>query len=329
MAAKVYGNKSRVAFVPEVTWGTAVTPPTSFVEIVAPESARFVRPKTFIPTGNTRSVRHQVNGKQDTPIGFQTYLSYTGDDLLLLKHLLGSLSTGAANGDGQYTHTISLAETLPPGLTMYFDRNSAVYGKEHQYPGVVLNKFTIEQALSDVARITYEGMGDGRENEVNATASSFPTLLLADWLDLASPGVLTLNGAAVPCDNISISFEQAMAADVYIMTQAYRADLKADGERTVTLSFDVFIEATDPLYVLWKADTEFAAVATWSGPVIAGSSYNSFSVSCPKVQITDFQGFNGGAGGPIKGKVTMRAYASASLNDEISIIVKNANATLG
>jgi hypothetical protein len=327
MAAKVYGNKSHIAFVEESTWGTPVTPPTKFVEITEAESFNWTREKKFIPTGNTRSVRHQVNGKTNLTGGFKTFLDYKGDQNLLFKHALGSNSTSAANGDGQYTHTVSLAEALPVGLTIYANRNSAVYGEEFQYPGCMVQKVTITQAVAEPAYVQFDFVGEGTQDEVTATATSFPAIEIADWNDLIA-GTLTLNGSAVPMSNLEWSLENTLADDVYTLSAVSRADLKPDGERIVMASFDTFIEATDPVYALFTGDTEFATVITWKGPLIAGTSYNEFTINMARCRITDFGGFNGGTGGPIQGKVTIRAYANSSLNNECTVVIKNADSSL-
>lgn len=326
MAAKVYG-KGWIAWAEEVTWNTAVNPPTRFAEIVGASSFKMNREKKFILTGNTRSVQHQVDGKLDTSGGFPTFLTYDGDELNLIKHAMGSVSSSTVS-DSAYTHTFSLGESLPVGLTFDVNVDPTVYGKSFQYPGCLISKMMIEQALGDVAKISFETVGSGDMNEVDDTAASFPTITIADWNGLASPGVLTLNSVTVPCDNLTITLENTLATDVYTMTSNQRADLKPDGERIVTYTFDTFIEASDPVYALFTGNTEFAVAVTWKGALIGATSRYSFAVSSAKAKVTEHAGINGGAAGPIKGQVTIRGYASASLNDELSIVVINGDSAI-
>lgn len=328
MAAKVYGNKSHVAFAEETTWGTAVTPPTNFIELMEAESFTQTRERVFPPTGNTRSIYHEVAGMKTATGGFKTMLTYNGDELLLLKHVMGSVSTGSVNADGQYTHTLSFAEALPVGLTFYANRNSAVYGKEFQYPGYMLNKCTISQPIGQPASISFEGTGSGAMTEVTATSPTFPAIELATWNHLAtSVGTFTLNGATVPCDNLTINIENTLSG-VQVLTQNTLADQKADGERIVTMTFDTYIVASDPVYALFTGDTEFATVVKWRGALIAGTSYAEFGVTASQCKITEHPGPQGGAGGVIKGSVTIRCKASAALNNELSIVIKNENSAL-
>lgn len=321
-----YGDRSHVAFAPEVTYGTPVTA-TKFLEIQS-ESVKYTEEQEFLETLNTRSIQHTHAGKRSVAGAFAGLFSYSGPLATLIKHALGSASSGAANGDGQVTHTISCAEAQLTGLTLEVARDPSLYTKSFQYPGCKVKKFALKQEIGKALMFECEIMGKGTETEITLTTPTFPTVKLAHWLHLASgTGTLTLDGAAVPARSIEFSLENPMAEDAYTLQSQTRHELVASGARKVMLAVNTFIEASDPAYALFKNKTNFATVLTWKGPVIAGSSYYELSISLPYC-IATAKDFNVGGAGPIEGPITIQAIANATLNNEVTITLKNIDSAI-
>lgn len=322
-----YGNKGWIAFAPETTYKTPVTA-SKFLEIQS-EGIKYSEDHEFQDTQNTRTVQHNHAGVRKVGGPFSGLMSYSGPLASLIKHAMGSVVTGTVNADGQYTHTISLAEALPTGLTFEAARDAALYGKSFQYPGCKIKKFGIKQEVAKNATFDFDIAGCGTENEITVTTPTFPTLKLMHWLHLLTgTGVITLNGAAIPANSIDFSIENPLAEDGHTLQSQVLHDLEASGSRKVMCNFNTFVEASDPAYALFKAKTSFATVITWKGPLIAGSSYYEFSISMPYCIATARDGINNGGSGRLTGPVSIQAIGNATLNNEVTITIKNADAAI-
>jgi hypothetical protein len=259
-----------------------------------------------------------VEGKRSTSGSIEIEGVYQGMEELI-KAVMGSGSTGSVNGDGQYTHTFALAESLPVGYTLQVNKDASGGGTGMIYPGVQFNKMTLSQAIGEYLKVSFEGMGNGVETSGSTMTS--PTYAAFKGIKWGAVSALTLNSVTVPCRNIEISIENAMADDVYKLGSQTRQELKANGARNVTGKVECYFDGLTQ-YALATAGTEFAAVFTWTGPVIAGSSYYELSVSMPKCRATIDTPKVGGPG-PITLNLAFQAIQNSAVNDEIVITLKN------
>ena len=117
-----FGINTVLGFAEEVTYGTGVSP-TKFVDQVLEESFMLDRPFTSKPNLRSVSQMVRVQGKTTAKGGFKAQMGFNGLERIM-KHALGSnVTTGA----GPYTHTASLSDALPVGLTFYVSRDIAAY----------------------------------------------------------------------------------------------------------------------------------------------------------------------------------------------------------
>ena len=320
--ARAYGNNAHIGVAIETTYATPVTTATDFLEIKS-ESWGLTEELSFSSTLNTRTARAPVEGKSSTAGEFEIEGCYTGMEEFI-KAVMGSGSTSGPNVDGQYTHTFALAEALPVGYTLQVNKDSSGGGTGIIYPGVQFNKMSISQAIGEYAKVTFGGMGNGVETTGSTmTSPSFAAFKGMKWSGIS---VLTLNNVTVPCRNIEFSIENALAEDVYKLGSKTRQELKANGARKVAGKVECYFDGLTQ-YTLATAGTEFAAVFTWQGPLIAGSSYYEFSISLPKCRATIETPKIGGPG-PILLTLPYQAIQNAAANDECVITLKNVKAAI-
>jgi hypothetical protein len=125
MSLAVTGWKACVGLTEEVTWGTAVSPPTHWLGLESSNlkaDAPLTRSPLLRQHTAFHNVRRSLNLRHEAGGDIKTLAWY--DDkpwLLLLKYAFGSVST---SGSGPYDHTFLLATTDTMGLTVELVKGS-------------------------------------------------------------------------------------------------------------------------------------------------------------------------------------------------------------
>ena len=316
-----FGHAAYLGWAQESTYGTAVDPPTKFIEIET-ESLKAERKKIVRPLLGHVSQRRTVNSKMSVGGGFKTDMLWEGLEQIL-KHALGSVATTGPVGS-IYTHTYSLAAALPTGLTLNVNRDAANIGgsSAFQYSGCKIAKLTIGQEMELPMSLECEVLGRTRVN-VARTAATFPT---HDAVDYAQMTVAAINPAsanyAIPVKSLKIVIDNALHEDQYRLTGAgLRAGIGRGGQRKITVEAEAEFESLTAFTYflnLTNSDLQFKWV----------NSLKEFIITMPNVT---FDGEDPGSDdpGPYYMTITNTALANAADNDELSLVLKNTVSSVG
>lgn len=301
-----------LGFGEESTYGTAVTP-TKFIEMntdgfTVEEERLHSEAVPGIYTDDDEVTQSAITVSGET----EFEMRYEGMELLL-KHAMGSVST-AEDPLGVYTHTFTLADDLPTGLTFEVDRDVSAFTVE----GGKINTmaFNIEQGgfLKGTIGIAGEDMSTG-----TATSPTLPT----EPLIVFTQGAITYGGSSVLVTSANFTLNNNLKVDRRFigsrMISEPQRSAKIDVTGAITIEFDAISQYTD-----FRNATSRALVLTFtSTTLITGTDYYTMTITFPIIKLT------GGVpqiadAGPITLELPFKAYATDSTTREFSIALKNA-----
>lgn len=312
-----FGINTVLGFAEESTYGTGVTP-SKFLDQVLEESFMLDRPFTSKPHLRSVSQMVRVQGKTTVSGGFKALMGFNGLERIM-KHALGS---NATTGAGPYTHTASLANALPVGLTFYVCRDIAVYDA-WSYKGCQISKLTIRQAVEEIAEIEVEVVAKDAE-VVTESTPTYATFQQADWIYI---GAVVLAGVSTSVRDVELTIENALSTDRYNLGATTIVGLGRSGPRKISgkFSFEVTDNINSDLYrSQLSLDTPPTLTLTWTNGD-AGTALRSLTVTA-KVILTKFE-MNTKDAGPIIANCEFECYATAS-NNELTIVTVNNTATI-
>ena len=313
-----FGHQAFLGWAQESTYGTAVHPPTKFIEIES-ESLKAERKYNVRPLLGHVSQRRTVKSKMNVGGSFKSDLVWEGMEQIL-KHALGSVIT---TGTNPYTHTYSLAAALPAGLSFYVNRDAGAIGgsSAFQYSGCKIGKLTLAQEMEMPLTIEAEVLGRDRQN-VALVAATFPTY---DCPDYAQMTVKAINPASanfdLPIKSLTISIDNALHDDQFRLGEYRRAGAGRGAQRKVSIEAECEFESLTAFAYfrdLVTSDLQFKWV----------SGTKSLTITLPKVT---FDGEDPAAGdaGPFYLKLSNTALANAADHDELSLVLINATSSVG
>ena len=314
-----FGINTVLGFAEEVTYGTGVSP-TKFVDQVLEESFMLERPFTSKP--NLRSVSQivRVQGKTTAKGGFKAMMGFNGLERIM-KHALGS---NATTGAGPYTHTASLSDALPVGLTFYVSRDVGVYDP-WSYLGCQISKLTIRQAVEEIAEIEVEVVAKNGVT-VAESAPTYATFQQVDWT-FNSAVTFSVLGFGVAVRDFEFTVENALNTDRYDIGTTTIRGLGRSGPRKISGKFSFEVEdnqLVDAYHAQVSSGTPETLTLAWSNG-LASTSLRSLTVVA-KVVFTKFE-FNTKDAGPIIANCEFECYATAS-NNELTIATVNNTSTI-
>lgn len=313
-----FGHNTWIGFGEESTFGTAVSP-TKFLELQS-EGLKGIH--TRIPKPSLRRVSHdrRMNSKKSVEGSFEFYVGKTGGELLL-KHALGSVLT---TGAGPYTHTFSLADALPTGLTFHVNRDAAALGAgtAWRYEGCQISKLTIAQKVEDMLTMTPEILGEDWANLAVATPT-FPTGGIFDWSNISALNFGVV-GATVDikakCTEFEITLDNGLAAERYKLGSRLRSGFGRGTNRKV--SGKLTLEFTDLVEYAFYRDLTVAEMAiTWT------SGADSFQILIPTAELDAGDPETADAG-PRLLTLEFSAFMKTAANDELSIVWINSTSSV-
>lgn len=314
-----FGNKAFIGFAEESTFGTYVAA-TKFLEIME-ESFSGDRP--FIAKPSLRNVSNiqKVYGKVSVKGGFKAQLGFAGFERIF-KHALGSSGT---TGSGPYTHTATLANDLPTGLSFYVDRDSTGNGGDGvRYFGCNIDKLTIRQAIEEMAEIEVSVVGQNWTNGASPETPTFPTFDQADWYNFTT---ISFDGQTVPCKEAEFTLENDLATDRYKLGSFNVLGFGRKGPRKLSGKFSFERDssvATTLIDDYIAQSTPFTITYTWSNQ-LAGAALRSITVNA-KGLMTKVEE-NVKDAGPVMMNVEWDGYATSS-NNELTIVTINGSSTI-
>lgn len=315
-----HGWNSWIGVAEEVTFGTPVTA-TGFVEVENESIRREVRPNVVPLLGHV-SQRRTVPSKVNVSGSFRFPLLWDGITGTLLKHAMGSVNTTGPSG-GLYTHTLSLAASLPTGLTLEAARDdAAVTGNaSYQYAGCKISKLTLTQEMEQPLMVDVEILGKTRAL-IAATSKTFPTYDAAYYGQMTVASIDPGGGSAysIPLKSFKLMIDNNLFDDGYRLGSAERAFISRAGQRKITLELEAEYENRTFIDLFTGTSLDNLRF-TWV------NSTKSLQIDLPSVTFDGDEPTSEDQG-PIYLSVKNTALANSADSDEMTAVLINATSAL-
>ena len=291
-----------LGFGEETTWGTTVAP-TKFIEITEEslDLKQIVKARTSL---RSATPREPLKGKRGVEGSFKFNLCYEGAELLL-KHLMGSVSTAVVGSLKQ--HSFLLAEALPTGLSLNLQRGE--YSQDFRYGGCKVSKLTLTQNLEGFLEASIDIVGQ-EETLVTHVTPTLPSAPFVMWDEFTG----TFDSIAWPAQMIELTIENPLANDSYKLGNRLRQRLERGGVRKISGKVEMEFENISH-YNYFRNQTQIGHTFTWTGPTVSGANY-VLGVTGTKIVFQEAP-MGVKSVGPIKIAMPFESFASASNNETL------------
>lgn len=313
------GSGAFFGWAQQVAYGTAVTPPTKWVEcesINVGDERKLIH-KTMLGSVSRKNV---VRGKHDPTLSVKFPLLWEGAEQLI-KHAMGSVNT---TGTNPYTHAFSLAAALPVGLTCYADIDDDNISGDHvqQLIGAKIDKLTLTQEMDGTLDAEIEFIG----REWVDVAKTSPTIPTYNAVDYAQMTLATINPASanfeLPLRKFKLEISNNLFKDRFVLTGAgKRSEPPRGGHRSVMVETEIEY-TSDTALAYFKNATATDLRFKWV------NSAMNLTITTPKGY---FQGSRPSATDPGFIYITMPydAVQSSADNDELALTLVNTISSVG
>jgi len=279
-----FGRNSHVGWVQETTWGTLITPPTKFAEMVS-EAVKSIRKREARPVVN--NIDDPDDSMYDalfkTEGEFTIELSYIGL-LRLWEHLFGDGQSAGASQDTGARFIYTLVPKDWPvsgkGLTLYV-RNDV--DPERQYPGCKITGVTISITPDKRVLATFRVVGKGDVNVVSANTPTFPA-----YAQLAGGNqtVVKIDTVARDCESVEIIYNNSVDGERRgVGAKTILEPIQGSDRRMVSGTLTLAVAAGADL-TKYTAGTLFRLDVEMTGAVLGTANWNT-NLSFLKCLITD------------------------------------------
>ena len=320
-----FGYNAAIGWGDESVWGTAVAV-TKFSEVISMDIKNSVE-RQESPSTRGLSERRRQDYLKSWSGSFEVEYVYAGLEKLF-DHLMGSNGTvvlgGSATGK---THTFTLADALPTGLTFEAFRGDSVAAMTNKYAGGKITSATFTFSPNDPVKITWNIAGKG-ETFVNGTAITYP-----DY-----SGILLAKGHQVTCefgdsteviDSIELTVENGLDVGKRVLGSQNLDEPKRSERRKITgtLTSD-WADKVNYLKFLNGTSTKLEIICT--GPSMGNDNADPLRLHFTMPAVI-FDGETPAISGPGIVKQTMPFFALSSgtgANDSLSIEMDNVTASV-
>jgi hypothetical protein len=258
-------NERYLGIADETVFGTAVTPPTTFLDVKSitlhPER-EFISAPSMIYSGPTYMAPAQYKCVGDIA------LWASADNLMkLFYHMFGGTPTSAQDAlTGNYSHIFTPSDTLKFGTYYKVPSICAVTTSAHQFISCIPTSMRIEARTGDPVSATFSMLGQ-KDAKVAVTAlgtvSTVRPFFAIDgkiYADQPAQGAELAN-----IDSISLTYSRKIPDDAYAMTD-YLLKCFVPGEGTLEGEMDMLFSDWDAHGYFWSG------VKTDSAPIQAPTS---------------------------------------------------------
>jgi hypothetical protein len=277
------GLAAQIGIGVETTVGSAATP-TRFYEFTDESIAMTIEriESEGLRTGNRvlRSDRY-ASGQKAIEGSFSMDMT-AGNTAILFKHALGAVATA-----GSFIHTCTMADPYGLGLTIEVGRpgNDGTV-RAFTYAGCKINTLDLSVSVGELLSAEFGVIGTTAETIGTVTAASYGSSL--ELLHFAGAAI-TVAGVAYPCKDFSLSVNNGLTADRFVLGSQVAQQPIASSMAEVTGSITAeFVDAT--AYNRVVNATHAAVVATFTD-----SASKSITVTVP---VARFDGDTPTVGGP-------------------------------
>ena len=314
-----FGRNSFVGWVEEPAYGTPVTPPTQFGEIVS-EGLRTIRER--VPRPVHRSLDVGEGDLYDAKFGadgpFVIELNYEGQ-LRLLEHLFGAGATANEEPAIRDAHTFTLTDLLLTGKGLTIYKNIDL--DEHQYKGCKITqaKFVFSSTGNGQIELTLVGQ-DG----VSVAGSTF----VAPDKSLYVAGhqiVVELDDAARSVDAVELTINNALDEDKRVLgSKSIDEPVRGDSKREITGIVTVDALASD--WTGFRDGTLFKLEVLHTGPVLGAGNYRWEMIALKCLATEDPMRMPGP--GILKAEIAFRVE-KPTVGEMLSVVVANGEPVIG
>ena len=277
------GLAAQIGIGVESTVGTAATP-TRFYEFNDESIAQTIEriDSEGLRTCN-RVLRSDRYASGQVAIEGSFSMDMTADNTaILFKHALGAVATA-----GSYVHTCTMSDPFGLGLTIEVGRpgNDGTV-RAFTYAGCAINTLDLSVSVGELLSAEFGVIGTTAESIGTVTAASYGSSL--ELLHFAGAAI-TVAGTAYPCKDFSLSVNNGLTGDRFVLGSQVAQQPIASSLAEVTGSLTAeFVDATAYNRVLNA--THAAVVATFTD-----STGDSITVTVP---VARFDGDTPSVGGP-------------------------------
>ncbi len=254
------GRNSQIIFGEESTWGTAA----SLTNSRPLASASLSRNVTIVPRPDLLSDagsamrRGHYQSEESMTGAFEIAATYENVGMLM-KHALGTLATTGSSDP--YSHTYTLAEALPTGLTMKLVRGTSGVGET--FEGVKLSSMTMSISAGECMMLSFDVIG--QTGTARASASLGTVGSAENLIHHHHAGQFTFNSVAYDLRSLTITVNNAIDRRQLLGSVLTKEPVRTDF-MSVEVSFE--LEAVDTLYAALVANTQADATITFTHPTV-------------------------------------------------------------
>lgn len=279
------GRDSSIGWVEEVAWGTAVTPPTKFAELVS-EGAKAIRLRTPRPV--VRDLDAREGNLYDEKFGASGNFIIEGNYegmLRLLEHVFGSVATvGDTPEVGAHEHTFNLvAGSLMPaqGLTIY--KNAGIGASaEMRYFGSKIRsmKFSFDPTRNMQVDVDFVAKD---VDQVSENSPTFPDI--ANYI-AGHQTTVEFDDVTTEVDSLELTIDNGLDDDKRILGSK-QIDEPDRGDSKRVVSGTLTKDATNVDFTKYEAGTLFKLEVICAGPIITGAAAFAFNLTALKCEVMD------------------------------------------
>ena len=245
--APYQGYTTAVGFGEESTWGTAVAR-TIWRPAVSASITRAIQrpPRSDLFADSGAAMRKGHFDQSDTVEGTIRILCTYDNVGMLLKHAIGTLGTTGTGAP--YTHTYTLAATLPTGLTIELVRGKST--NSEVFEGCKISRLVLEVAAGQEMMLEMDFVGQTSAARSSAGTPSFGSTDSAVLHHHA--GQMTFNSVSYDLTTYRLEVNNNLTTR-FLLGSTNTAVPVRGGFMDITVS--VGIEAVDTLYAVMTAGT--------------------------------------------------------------------------
>lgn len=261
----------------ESTFGTGVAP-TKFFRLVD-ESLSLDYGKHYREILGSNLTRKTISKKKSVGGSFKILAPF--DDLgILFKHALGDVST---SGVGPYTHTITAVTSLPTGLSIQVNRDTATItgNASFRYTGCQISKLTLTQAMEEFCEVTVDVVG----TDLSLVSAASPSYAADNYADWENNTTIELNSVSQCARSVELSIENQLRENRYCLGSLTRTGLgrrqsmvtaKVDVEWDSLDEYNLFLNQTDtPVSIAWSGASSYSLTCALSSSNVQAANVNA------------------------------------------------------
>ena len=322
-----FGRNSHVGWVEESAWGTPVTPPTKFAELLsASPNLIYQREPRPVLRGLDPREGNFYDAKQGGEPTFAVEANYEGL-LKLFEHLFGDSSGATSNPDvdTRYEHLFTLKDTIMSGkgLSLYVNTDVDPGGNEEiQLAGFKINSLRMSGDPTRNLQLEFSG---AIKSSLDTTASTPTFPGIANYV-AGHQLVCEIDDTARLIDSFELTIDNGLDIDKRVHgSKNIGEPIRGDGLPARTVSGTITMDAVLADLTKFRAGTLHKLEFLHTGAVLESDFYR-FDVVMAKILVTD-NPYTVTAPGVIKSTFPFRALLPTS-GELITATFSNTESTI-